>query len=143
MTAHGFAVNEFHSQKWPAILLANVVHGADVGVIQRRRSERFTAKSLHRLRIVGQIVRKKFQRNVAFQAQVLRLVHNSHAAGAQLFKYAIVGKSLANHRRRALSIAASKAFNRLSSSRSKHHLPSADRSFAASSSLPPSTSSCP
>ena len=50
--AQRFAFDEFHRQEWSPVLLADIMHRADVGVIQRGSSQRFPAKPLQRLRIV-------------------------------------------------------------------------------------------
>ena len=50
--AQRFAFDEFHRQEWAPVLLANIMHCANVGVIQRGSSQRFPAKPLQRLRIV-------------------------------------------------------------------------------------------
>jgi hypothetical protein len=78
------------SNEGAAILLANVVDGADVGVIEGRCGLGFTAKTGEGLRIVGDFFRKKFERHEAVEAGVFRLVNNAHPTAANFFENAIV-----------------------------------------------------
>ena len=78
-------------------MLINIVDGADVGVIQRRSCPCFTLESFECLPVRGGILRQEFQGHAATQSRILAAVHHAHAATAQLFEYAVVGESLANH----------------------------------------------
>jgi hypothetical protein len=48
----------------------------------------------------SQIVRKEFQRDVAFELQVLRLVYDAHSARAEPCGNAVVRNGFANHGQR-------------------------------------------
>src|ERR1700758_3520825 len=91
------ASHELHCDKHLAVLLANLINRADVGVIQRGCRTRLSAKTLEGMWVLGQVVRKKLKRDKPSKRSVLGLVHNTHAAAAQLFDDAVVGDSFADH----------------------------------------------
>jgi hypothetical protein len=71
-----FSVNPFqklHSDECLAILLANVVNRADVGMVQCRRSLRLALKAGERLRISGNFLGQKLEGDEAMQSRVLAL----------------------------------------------------------------------
>jgi hypothetical protein len=47
------------------------------------------------LRVVGNVVGKEFQRDVAAQAPILCFVNDAHSSPAQFFQDAVVGDGLA------------------------------------------------
>jgi len=96
----GHAVQKLHYDVGLSVLLANVVNGADVGMIQRRGGLRFAPETAQGLRVFGYFVRQKLERNKAIQSRVLGLVHNAHAAATELLDNAVVGDGLPNHERR-------------------------------------------
>ena len=53
------AVHEFHGNKRLAVQLANFINRADMRMIQRGRRPRLSPKTLQRLRVLGQCLRKK------------------------------------------------------------------------------------
>ena len=63
----GLALEQFHGDKRAAFEFSNIVNGADVGMIERGCGARFAAESLDGLRVLGNVVGKEFQRNVAAQ----------------------------------------------------------------------------
>src|SRR5260370_40116950 len=83
MNAERFAFDILHRQKRPPVLLADVVDGANVGVVQRRGCQRFPPKTLQGTRIVYQIVRQEFQRDITLKSQIPRLVYNPHPSAAE------------------------------------------------------------
>ena len=68
-----------------AVLLANVVNRADVGMVQRRGRLRLSLKTRECLRVPGNLLRQKLQRHEAVKPSVLRLVDHTHATAAKLF----------------------------------------------------------
>ena len=80
-----------------AVLLADVVNGADIGMVQRRCGLRFAPKSRQGLGIAGHFVGQKLQRDKAVQARVLGFVDHAHATAAELFDDAVVRDGLADH----------------------------------------------
>ena len=59
------ALHEFHGDERSAVLLADLVDGADIGMVQRGSRARLSAKTLQSLRILRHVVGQKFQRNEA------------------------------------------------------------------------------
>ena len=66
-------------------------------MIQRRGGPRLTLEPLQRLPVVGEIFRKKLQRNMASQPLVLGAINHPHATLADGFHNAIMGDSLSEH----------------------------------------------
>ena len=93
----GDAIEKFHGDEGFAVLVADVIDGADVGMVERGRGLGFALKTGERLRIAGDIVGKKFQGDETVKANVLGFIDDSHAATAELFGDAVVRDSLANH----------------------------------------------
>jgi len=58
---------------------------ADVRVVQRRRGFGLPLETAKSLRVMGNLVGKKLQGDVAAQLKVLRLVNNTYAATADPF----------------------------------------------------------
>src|ERR1700694_907130 len=85
----GLAVKKFHDDERLAILLANIVDGANVGMIEGRGGLGLAAKSLQRLAVFGDILGEKLQRDETVKPCVLSFVNNSHAAAAELFDDAV------------------------------------------------------
>ena len=92
------AFHEFHGNKCLAVLLANFVDGADVGMIERRRRASLSSKALQHLRILCQLIGEKLERDKAAKEEILGFVDNTHAAATQHFDDSIVGDGLADHR---------------------------------------------
>ena len=91
------AVQVLHDDERLAVLLADVVNGADIRMIERRRSPRLAAESLQRLPVLGHFLRQEFQRDEAVKPSVFRLVNHTHAAAAKLFDDAVMRDNLAHH----------------------------------------------
>jgi len=91
------AVEIFHGNEGAAIVLADFVNGADVGMIQRGRGSRFEAEAFERLRIVGDVFGEELKGYEAAEFRILGLINYAHAAAAQLLDCAVVGDGLANH----------------------------------------------
>jgi hypothetical protein len=91
------AFHELHGDKHLAVLLANLVDRADVGMIQRRGCARLSPKTFHCLWDLGQILRKKLKRDKPAKGRVFGLVDNTHPAAAQLFNDAVARDGLADH----------------------------------------------
>ena len=92
----GPAVEVFHGDECLAVLLTNVVNGADVGVVQRGSCLGFTLKPRQDLRIAGDVRREEFECDKATQASVFGFVDDAHASAAETFDDAVVRKSLVN-----------------------------------------------
>ena len=91
-----FAVEAFHREVGVAAVFADVVNGADVGMVQRGSGLRFAAKPFQGLRVARQLFGQKFQGHETIEASVLRFVHDAHATAAQFFEHAVMRDGAAN-----------------------------------------------
>ena len=94
--AEGLALQQFHGDEGSPIGLVNLVDGADVRVVQRGRSLGLPLETAESLCIVGKVVGKELQGDVATELQVFRLVHHTHAPATDLEEYAVMGDGLPN-----------------------------------------------
>lgn len=92
------AIEKFHDNKGFAILLANVINCANVRVIEGRCGMRFALEASKGLRIIGYVVRKKFQRDAAMKAGILGSADHAHAAATEPLDNTIVGDGSADER---------------------------------------------
>ena len=90
------ALQILHRDEGAAVLLADVMNGADVGMIQRGRGASLPLESAQRLPVASQIVRQELERDEATEPGVLRFVDHAHAAAAELLDDAVVGEGLAD-----------------------------------------------
>src|SRR5208283_283325 len=93
----GGAFQKFHGDVGLLAALADVVDGADVGVIQRRSGAGLAAKAFESLGIAGDGVGQEFERDKTAEFAVLGLVNDAHATAAELFDDLVAGDSLADH----------------------------------------------
>jgi len=94
------AVEEFHGDKCTAAIFADVVDGADVGVVQCGGGAGLAFEAFERLGIVGEIVWEKFEGDEAAEARVFGFIDHAHAATAEFFDDVVMGDGLTNERRR-------------------------------------------
>jgi hypothetical protein len=85
-----------HGDEGAAILLADVVNGADVWMIQRGRGASLALEPAQRLAVVGQVVCQELENYGATEPRVLRSVDHTHSASAKLLDDAVVGERLAD-----------------------------------------------
>ncbi len=90
-TVQGLALEQFHGDKLPAVVLHNFVNRTDVGMVQRRRRPRFAAKTLQRLWVLGSIGGQELKGDEASQRSIFGAVDNAHASLTQLFQHAKMG----------------------------------------------------
>jgi hypothetical protein len=90
----GRAFEAFHGDEGYAILLANVVNRAYVGMIQCRGGLRFSLETCERLWIFGQALRQEFESDTAAQASVFSFIDDALATTAEFFEDSIVGDGL-------------------------------------------------
>ena len=93
------ALQKFHSDEGLAVLFADIVDGADVGVIERRGGLSFPFKTGEGLGIFGDVVGEEFQSDKATKACVFGFVDNAHASAAEFFQNAVMREGLADERR--------------------------------------------
>jgi hypothetical protein len=78
-------------------VFADLVNGADIGMVQRRGSFGFTLEAAERLRILRYIVRKELQGDETTKIGVLCFVDDAHPTAAEFFDDAVMGDGLADH----------------------------------------------
>jgi hypothetical protein len=81
--AEAGSVDELHDEEGDAAVLAHVVHGDDVGVVQRGRGTRLAHEALARVGRRGRI-RQDLDRDVAVQVEIARAVDDPHPAASEL-----------------------------------------------------------
>ena len=93
-----FAVEQLHHQKWMARRLADVVNGANIGMIERRSGARLALETFPRsFRCKG--LRQNFDGYVAMEPRVARLIHLAHAAFADGRKNFVRAEKLTRRQR--------------------------------------------
>jgi hypothetical protein len=84
------AIQELHHDAGATVVLINVIHRADVGMIERGSGLRLAAKAAESLRVAGDLVGEELQSDRSVQSGIFALVDHAHSARAHLFKNAIV-----------------------------------------------------
>src|SRR5271169_5228995 len=93
----GLAAEALHHDEEMALVLANFVDGADIGMVQRRCGPGFAAETLESLGVLRGIVGKKLESYEAAELSVFGFVDHTHAAAAKHFDDAVVRDGLADH----------------------------------------------
>jgi hypothetical protein len=91
--------HELHGDEVLAVVLTDVVNGADVRVVQGGGGTGFAAEAFKRLGIAGKIVGEEFESNMAAETDVFGLVNHAHATAAQFLEDAVVADGFADHAR--------------------------------------------
>ena len=76
----GLPFQTLHGHERRALVLAEVINGADIRMVQCRGSLRFALEALQSLRVLGELFRQEFQRNEPVKSGVLSLEHHTHPA---------------------------------------------------------------
>ena len=79
-----FAIDEFGSDKVGARVGANFVNGENIRMIQSRGGLSFLNKALHAQLVGSYSLRQNLQGHLAIERGVLRQIHFTHSAFAQL-----------------------------------------------------------
>ena len=92
------AVEILHDDARAAVLLADVMNGADVRMVQRGRGTRLLLEPAEGVRIPRDGLGQELERDEPVQADVFGLVHHAHSAATHLFDDAVVGNRLTSER---------------------------------------------
>src|SRR5262249_28071142 len=92
-----FALQELHRDEMAALGLADLIDGADIGVIERGCGARLALETLQCSRVVLHLRRQEFEGYVPSEIQVFRLVHHAHTPAAQLRQDTVMRNRLAYH----------------------------------------------
>ena len=84
------ALQQLHDNELLAFVLANVVDGANIGMIQGGGGTGLAPKALQRLGVAGKLLGQELEGDHTAQAHILGLVDHSHAAAAELFQNLVV-----------------------------------------------------
>ena len=90
-------IQKFHGDEGLAVLLPDVIDGANVRVAESGRGLRLTLKTGQRLWVSGNFLRQELECNETVQAGVLGLVDDTHPAAPQLLNDAVMRDGLADH----------------------------------------------
>ena len=93
----GVAVEELHGDERLAVLVADVVDGADIGMVEGGRGLGLTPETLQSLAVLGHSFGQEFQSHKAIEPGVLGLVDDTHPTAAQLLDNPVVRDGLADH----------------------------------------------
>ena len=96
--AQALAFDESHRDEQLAVVLVNLVDGADVGVIEGGDGASLVDEARLVLLVLQRVGPEEFQGDRTPQPGVLGLVNHTHAAFAQLFGDSVVGDDSADHR---------------------------------------------
>src|SRR6202049_4716408 len=78
-------------------MLRNLINRTDIGMVQGRCCAGLPAEAFQNLRVLGNVVRQKFQGDETTEHRILGLVDDTHAPAAQLLDDAVVRDGLADH----------------------------------------------
>src|ERR1700723_569028 len=79
------------------VLLANVVDGADVRVIQRRGGLRFAPETGQSVEVLRNVFGQELESDKAVQPSILSLVDDPHPAATELLDDAVMRDGMADH----------------------------------------------
>jgi hypothetical protein len=91
------AFQKLHGNVRFSILFADVVDGADVGMIQGRRCLGFALKPGERLWVSCDVFGEELERDETMEASILGFVDDAHTAATELLDDAIMRDGLADH----------------------------------------------
>src|SRR5208283_1135285 len=86
----GQAIQKLHGDESLAVLLADVVDRANVGVVQSGRGLGFALKTSEGPRVMGDRVGQELEGDKTMQARVFCLVDHTHSASAEFLDNAVV-----------------------------------------------------
>jgi hypothetical protein len=81
--AQSFALQQLGDQKRRAVMLPDVEHGQNVGMIQRRYRARLLLKATQAIAFAGKRLGKNFEGDITAQTRIFCAIHFSHAARAK------------------------------------------------------------
>ena len=78
-------------------MLVDLVDRADIRVVKSGSSSRFPAKTLQRLRVIGEFVGKELQRDEPTKLRVLGFIDHAHTTASDLLEDAVMRDGLTDH----------------------------------------------
>src|SRR5579864_5421229 len=90
---------KLHRDERLAVVLTDLVNGANAGMVQSGSGLRFALKTAERLRVFSNIIRKKFESDKTAEAGVFSFVDDAHAAATELLQNTVMSNDLIGHSR--------------------------------------------
>ena len=90
-------VEELHGDEGTALVFADFVDGADVGVIEGRGGLGLAFETKQRFLVVREIVGQEFEGNETVEFGVFGFIDDAHTTATEFFDNAIVSDGLAEH----------------------------------------------
>ena len=100
--AQRLALEQLHRDEVLALVLVDLVDGADAGVVEGGGGAGLALEALERGRVPRHLRGQELERDVAAELRVLGLVDDAHAAAAELRRDPVVRDRLADHSRPSL-----------------------------------------
>jgi hypothetical protein len=91
------AVEKLHDDERLTFVPADFMNGADIWMVQGRRSASLSTETLQRLRVLRNFLREKFESDEASKLGVFGFIDNTHTTAAELLHDAVVRDRLADH----------------------------------------------
>src|SRR5215813_10213707 len=85
----GLPLQILHGDEGLAFILADLVDGTDMGMVQSGGGARFALKTLQSLAVLGKMFREELQGDEAAELGVLGLINHTHPAATQLLEDAV------------------------------------------------------
>ena len=104
LVPEGRAVQILHGDEGLSLFLADVVYGADVGMVQCGSSLGFALEAGEGLGVSGDVVGQKLEGNKAVQPGVFGFIDHTHAAATDLLDNAVVRDGPTDHWRTMLLV---------------------------------------
>jgi hypothetical protein len=92
-----FAVDQFADEEHHAVFFADVEHGNDIGMVQRRHGSGLAFEPGTAFGTLRNVAVKDFQSDIAAQSWIAGAVHLAHTAGSQR-SYDLIGTESATSR---------------------------------------------
>jgi len=83
------AIKEFHGDEGTALVFANFIDGANVGVIEGGSGLGFAFETKKGFRVGGEIIGQKFESNEAVKLGVFGFIDDTHTTATKFFDDAI------------------------------------------------------
>src|SRR6516164_3695363 len=104
----GLAVQELHDDERLALVFTNLMDGADIRMVEGRRSTRLTLEALERRPVARHVLRQELQGDSTAELGVFGLVDHAHSAATELLQDAVVRNDLADHTKSSSVLRSSK-----------------------------------
>jgi hypothetical protein len=91
----GLPLRILHSDEGLAFILADLVDGTDMGMVQSGGGARLTLKAFQSLAVLGKVFGEELQGDEAAELEVLGLINHTHTAATELLEDVVMRNGLA------------------------------------------------